>query len=83
MLRLFLPGAALGLLLFVTQGAAFDDGFSPWSTGTVMASRLFADAVIGIVGLCAAYIAFYAVRWILAQIWSWTRVTVMRRGTRP
>jgi len=82
-MRLFLPGAALGLLLFVTQGTAFDDGFSPWSIGAVMASRLIADAVIGIVGLCVVYIALYAARWILVQAWGWTRTSVLRRGTRP
>lgn len=81
MLRLFLPGAALGLLLFVVQGTAFDEGISPWSIGTVVASRLIADAVIGVVALCAVYIAFYAGRWILAQAWGWTRA-VTRRGIR-
>ncbi|HEV2264755.1 MAG TPA: hypothetical protein VGR79_09505 [Stellaceae bacterium] len=83
MLRLFLPGAALGLLLFVVQGTAFDEGISAWSIGTVVASRLIADAVIGVVVLCALYIAFYAGRWILAQAWGWTRATVTRRGIRP
>jgi hypothetical protein len=82
LLRLFLPGAALGLLLFVAQGTAFDEGISPWSIGTVVASRLIADAVIGVVVLCALYIAFYAGRWILAQAWGWTRATVTRRGIR-
>lgn len=82
LLRLFLPGAALGLLLFVFQGTAFDDGRSPWSIGTVVASRLIADAVIGVVVLCALYIAFYAGRWILAQAWGWTRATLTRRSVR-
>ena len=82
MLRLFLPGAALGLLLFVVQGTAFDEGISPWSIGTVVASRLIADAVIGVVALCALYIAFYAGRWILAQAWGWTYAAVTRRGGR-
>lgn len=82
LLRLFLPGAALGLLLFVVQGTAFDEGISPWSIGTVVASRLIADAVIGVVVLCAVYIAFYAGRWILAQAWGWARATVTRRGVR-
>lgn len=82
LLRLFLPGAALGLLLFVIQGTAFDEGVSPWSIGAVMASRLVADAVVGVVALCAFYIAFYAARWILAQAWGWTRTTVTRRGVR-
>lgn len=82
-LRLFLPGAALGLLLFVSQGTAFDEGISAWSIGTVIASRLIADAVIGVVVLCGIYIAFYAGRWILAQVWGWTRATVSRRGVRP
>jgi|SRR5215469_1273235 len=81
-LRLFLPGAALGLLLFVTQGTAFDEGVSPVSIGTVMATRLLADTVIGVVGLCALYIALYAGRWILAQVWGWIRTTVIRRGVR-
>lgn len=80
-MRVFLPGAALGLLLFVTQGGAFDNGVSPVSTGAVMASRLFADAVIGIVGLCGFYIAFYAIRWLLAQAWGWLRAGVAQRGT--
>ena len=82
MLRVFLPGAALGLLLFVFQGTAFDEGISPWSIGTVIGSRLIADAVIGVVVLCAVYIAFYAGRWILAQAWGWTCVTFTRRGVR-
>ena len=77
-IRVFLPGAALGLLLFVTQGSAFDDGVTPLSIGAVMASRLVADAVIGTVGLCALYIALYAGRWILAQAWNWTRATLRR-----
>lgn len=81
-MRLFLPGAALGLLLFVVQGAAFDDGATPVSIGAVLASRLMADAVIGIVGLCALYIALYAARWILAQAWGWARAGLSRRGTR-
>lgn len=82
MLRLFLPGAALGLLLFVFQGTAFDEGISPWSIGTVIASRLVADAVIGVVVLCALYIALYTGRWILAQAWGWTCATFTRRGVR-
>ncbi|MDE2167728.1 MAG: hypothetical protein KGJ66_15490 [Alphaproteobacteria bacterium] len=82
-MRLFLPGAALGLLLFVMQGSAFDGGTSPWSIGAILASRLVADAVIGIVGLCAVYIALYAARWGLAQAWGWARVNLLRRGTRP
>lgn len=82
MLRVFLPGAALGLLLFVFQGTAFDEGISPWSIGTVIASRLVADAVIGVVVLCGLYIAFYAGRWILAQAWGWAYATFTRRGVR-
>ncbi|HYL31658.1 MAG TPA: hypothetical protein VEU53_00755 [Stellaceae bacterium] len=81
-MRLFLPGAALGLVVFVVQGTAFDDGVSPWSIGAVTVSRLLADAVIGIVGLCAVYIALYAARWILAQAWGWMRAAVVRRDVR-
>ncbi|MGB8180850.1 MAG: hypothetical protein WCF13_00610 [Stellaceae bacterium] len=81
-MRLFLPGAALGMLLFVTQGTAFDEGISSVSIGTVMVTRLLADAVIGVVGLCALYILFYAGRWILAQAWGCVRATVVRRGVR-
>lgn len=81
-LRVFLPGAALGLLLFVVQGVAFDGGATPLSIGAVMVSRLVADAVIGVVGLCAAYIALYAVRLILGRGWSWLRAS-LRREVRP
>ncbi|GEM_PF-6624569 len=81
--RLFLPGAALGLLLFVYQGGAFlDDGGSAVSVGAVVVSRLMADAVVGVVALCAVYIALYAVRLILAQAWGWARANLARNGTR-
>ena len=80
-MRVFLPGAALGLFLFVMQGAMFDGGATPLSIGAVMVSRLVADAVIGIAGLCAVYIALYAVRLILARGWGWLRAS-LRRGMR-
>lgn len=81
-MSVFLPGAALGLLLFVMQGTAFEDGISPWSIGAVIASRLFADAVVGIVGLCAVYLALYTLRWILAHAWGWARASIARPGIR-
>lgn len=77
-MRLFLPGAAAGLLIFVAQGTTIEDDVSIWSIAAILASRLIADTVIGIVAVCAMYIAFYGARWFMALVWAWIKLNLIR-----